>query len=227
MTPPTWQRIPGDRYGGLEIVGPRFRVVQLRGPVFGPTYARQLQANTLRAVCYAEFHYNGSPNPRANYAEVILAPDRQGTRLGYSFLDKLATATGIAVAGCRVGTGSGNIARVHAPAILIEPGFVSNPTWAAFVRSSEGTDAIAKCLASAIHECFPEGGTVAFSVGHAYRRESGGPEWTDEDRRGDGGAPVADLGDQFAEDPTRDEEAELAEQLLLATGEFLAGVRIL
>jgi len=108
--------------------------------------------------------------------------------------------------------------------MLIEPGFVSNPAWASFVRGSEGCDLVASCLAEAVRGCFPGGGLVALSVGHAYRRAAHAVDWSDEERQGDGGAPVARSPESgWREDFAHDEEAELVEAMLLACGEHLAG----
>lgn len=134
--------------------------------------------------------------------------------LSLEFMRRLNAATGIRSTGWRQGgPGSGNISRVHAPALLLEPGFCSNPHWAAFCRTGEGADCIGRCLAEAIEACFA-GGPVALSVGHAYRRD--GSDWSDEERRGDGGAPAAD-----PEDPAFNEEAELVELYLTSAAQHL------
>jgi hypothetical protein len=173
MRKPTWILDPTCKHGSLIMHGKRFDVHQLRGPVFGPTYYRQLRANERGAVCYVEGHLNASPNTQANYAECILAPTAgDKTKLwARDFLTRLSIAADIRGIGFRQdGRGTGNISRVRAPAMLLEPGFASNPHWAAFCRTGEGADCIGRVLAQSIVEHF-SGGIVAFSVGHAYRRD--------------------------------------------------------
>lgn len=221
MRKPTWTLDPSCKHGSLIMHGKRFDVHQLRGPVFGPTYYRQLRANERGAVCYVEGHLNASTNQQANYAECILSPNAgDKTKLwARDFLMRLSVAADIRSTGFRQdGRGAGNISRVRAPAMLLEPGFVSNVHWAAFCRTGEGADCIGKALAESIAETF-SGGVVALSVGHAYRRD--GSDWSDEEKRGDGGAPVADPDDGSPEDPAFDEEAELVELYLTAAAEHL------
>jgi len=217
----TWTLDPTCKHGSLTMRGRRFDVHQLRGPVFGPTHYRQLRANERGAVCYVEGHLNASTNPEANYAECILSPAAgDKTKLwARDFLTRLATAADVRSTGFRQsGAGAGNIARVKAPALFLEPGFVSNPFWAAFCRTGEGADCIGRCLAESIAETFP-GGLVCLSVGHAYRRD--GSDWNSEETKGDGGAPVADPESGAPEDPAFDEEAELVELYITSAAEHL------
>jgi len=104
------------------------------------------------------------------------------------------------------GAGSGNLQYVAAPALLLEPGFISDPEYAARVSTGEGADKLGRCIAAAIVKAFPAGGIVGLSVGHRYRGN------------GDMGAPVAG-----SEDPAFDQEAELAELYLDAATEVLLG----
>ena len=201
--------------------GGKYTIYQLRGPVFGPTHYRQKRANELGASCYAEFHLNASLNPKVNYGEVILHPHASVLTDEWARMYLLElTHLGIRTTGARrSGPGSGNIARVKAPAMLLEPCFVSNPEWAAFCRTGEGVDALGKAVALSIAGLFHRG-VVCLSVGHAYRRDTA--DWSSEERRGDGGAPVADPEDGVPEDPEYDEEAELAELQVTSCAEYLS-----
>ena len=58
------------------------------------------------------------------------------------------------------------------PAILVEPLFASNPDHAAWIRSEAGQDRLAQILADSIRRCFPDGGRLAFSIGHKYKTTS-------------------------------------------------------
>jgi hypothetical protein len=217
----TWLLDPTCKHGSVVMTGKRFTVHQLRGPVFGPSHYRQKRANELGAVCHAEGHLNASTNRDANYAECILAQNAgDRTKLwARDFLTRLSVQADIRSTGYRQeGPGAGNISRVHAPAMLLEPGFVSNPHWAAFCRTGEGSDCIGRCLAESIAETFP-GGLVCLSVGHAYRRD--GSDWSGEEKRGDGGAPVADPDEGVPENPAFDEEAELVELYITSAAEHL------
>jgi N-acetylmuramoyl-L-alanine amidase len=52
------------------------------------------------------------------------------------------------------------------PAILVEPLFARNPQHAESICSDAGQQRLAQILADSIRRCFPNGGRVAFSVGH-------------------------------------------------------------
>jgi hypothetical protein len=55
------------------------------------------------------------------------------------------------------------------PAILLEPLFASNPAQAEIIRSESGQTLLAQVLVESIYRFFPEGGLIAFSVGHKYK----------------------------------------------------------
>jgi len=89
------------------------------------------------------------------------------------------------------------------PAILLEPCFVSNPTEATMVRSTAGLVALASALVETIKRQFPNGGLIAFSVGHKGKESS--PH--------DMGAAVVGGGT----------EAEFAEKVLTLANTMLTG----
>ena len=59
-----------------------------------------------------------------------------------------------------------------APAVLLEPLFASHPQQAEAIRSEAGQAALARILAESIRRFFPDGGLIAFSVGHKYKTSS-------------------------------------------------------
>ena len=55
------------------------------------------------------------------------------------------------------------------PAILLEPLFASNPQQADIIRNDSGQTRLARVLVESIQRFFPDGGLIAFSVGHKYK----------------------------------------------------------
>lgn len=72
--------------------------------------------------------------------------------------------------------GAGNISIVHTamPAMLLEPCFGNNPRHAAILNTTIGLKKLADVLVGTITEFFPDGGLVAFSVGHRRLRNRAG-----------------------------------------------------
>ncbi len=58
------------------------------------------------------------------------------------------------------------------PAILLEPLFASNPQHADIIRSDRGQTDLARILVESIQRFFPNGGLIAFSVGHKYKESN-------------------------------------------------------
>lgn len=195
-----------DAFGSFRVKGKRFDVLEVRGPVFGPTHHSQRFASAMGAICYVECHLNASTSRAANWAEVITTGTTDKARaavekqLGFAFTSKICAIFGHEDRGVREGgRGAGNIYRTSCPAILTEPGFLSNLSFFSFCRSAAGSGAIGMALADAIAETFPKGGLVALRLGHAYRGESG--------ETLDAGAPVPG---GYDPDPAHDSEIELA-----------------
>jgi hypothetical protein len=216
-------RRPGlvlDDFGSRLYEGKRWSVLDARGPVFGPTHHRQRIANDVGQTgvcCYIEGHFNalavkpGNKHPTQHAFAVTSARHAEDNRTrgwGVDMMARIAYAFGMPSLGViSGGAGSGNVQHVKAPALLIEPGFISDPDFRFRVSTGEGADKIGYCIAAAVMKAFPEGGIVGLSVGHRYRGN------------GDMGAPAAG-----AEDPAFDQEAELAELYLNATTEHLINV---
>lgn len=177
---------------------------------------RQNAANAAKAVCYVEQHFN-SATPAATGVEVIVGKNASkkskdwaalyAEKVSKEFLIPVRSpeTKGVIVGG-RGGRGDGNIRLTNMPAILLEPCFVSNPKEALIVRSTSGQKALGKILAETIQTMFPDGGTIAFSVGHK------GKESNPHDR----GADVYGGGT----------EAEYAELVMLQAKAVLEGVEM-
>jgi len=193
----------------MRIEGKRYSVWRARGPL----WQRQIDANRAGCLCAVEQHFNAHTDRSVNYAMALI--DNAGSFMskawGAAYAARVAREFDIPDRGVvrTTGRGSYNVRFYKCPAILVEPGFVSNPEFAAIVQTGEGIDAVARCLVDSIVTCFPEGGLVALSVGHKYR---GGKD--------DPGAPVYQ---GALVDPETDSETELndlvinvVEQMLLA-----------
>lgn len=138
---------------------------------------RQRAANKDKAVAYVEHHFN-SAGPTANYALVVVGSNASQTSVNWGswyakavaeqFGTQVYRPDGVARGGLD-GRGDGNVKHTAMPAVLLEPLFVSNPRQADIVRSASGQAALARILAESIRRFFPQGGLIAFSVGHKYK----------------------------------------------------------
>jgi hypothetical protein len=143
----------------------------------GEYLERQRAANKDKAVAYVEHHFN-SAGPTANYALVVVGSNASQTSVNWGswyakavaeqFNTKVYRDDGVAKGGLN-GRGDGNVKHTAMPAVLLEPLFVSNPQQADIVRSDSGQAALARILAESIRRFFPQGGLIAFSVGHKYK----------------------------------------------------------
>lgn len=138
---------------------------------------RQRNANRDKAICYVEHHFNAG-SASANYACVVVGSNASQTSIKFArdyvnliaqhFNTKLGGDKGILKGGYQ-GRGNANVYYTDCPTILVEPLFASNPTHAQIIKSERGIDILAECLVFAIKQNFPNGGLVAFSVGHKYK----------------------------------------------------------
>jgi hypothetical protein len=196
-----------DPSGSLLVQGGRYSVWRARGS----TYARQLGANRAPCICYVEQHLNAATSPDVNYALALISGHASAKTESWaqSYTARVAAEFGIRNGGVvkNPPRGAYNLRFAAAPAMLVEPGFISHPEFAARVQTGEGLDALARCLVESIREAFPQGGIVGLSVGHAYRGKL------------DPGALVR--GEDL--DPAFDTEAELNDQIIqLAEGMLLS-----
>jgi N-acetylmuramoyl-L-alanine amidase len=142
---------------------------------------RQREANSLNAVLYVEHHFNSSANQSADYTCVVVGSNagrisREFGQLYAKYVSqefdcKIGGTNGLLIGGFQ-GRGDSNIKHTNMPAVLLEPLFVSNPKRAEEVRSEEGQNKLARCLVACIHHFFPNGGLIAFSVGHRYKKSN-------------------------------------------------------
>ena len=174
---------------------------------------RQQAANADKAVAYVEHHFNSSSSPAATYALVIVGSNASNTSRNWGrwysravaeqFGTKVGGDDGILVGGWD-GRGDGNVKHTRMPALLLEPLFASHPQQADLIRSEAGQAALARILVESIRRFFPDGGLVAFSVGHKYKTSS--PR--------DRGAPLAGGGTEadYAEKVLQKAEKLLTEE---------------
>lgn len=142
---------------------------------------RQRAANADKAICYVEQHFN-SGTEKSTGSEVVVATNASQTSKDWGTLYAKSIAeefqiplrrkpTGLLIGGYK-GRGNFNLRFTHMPAILLEPLFVSNPDEAAIVKVEEGRQRLAKVLVDTIKTTFPQGGLVAFSIGHIGKRSN-------------------------------------------------------
>ena len=178
----------------------------------GDYIARQQAANEAKAIVYVEQHFNSSSDPKSRGVEVVVADNAstKSRQLGTAYAKRIAfdlgvplrhAPGGLLVGGCE-GRGNGNLKYTAMPAVLLETCFASNGLEAQYIRDPFKHKVMAKALADVIRDHFPDGGLVAFSVGHKYKTSS----------PSDRGAPVE--GGGF--------EADYAEAVLTLAAHLLA-----
>ena len=136
---------------------------------------RQRRANVDQAAAYIEHHFNSSSSPTADYTVVITGSNASQTSRNWGrwyaraisreFEVPVGGDQGIMVGGYD-GRGDGNLRHTDMPAILLEPLFASNPRHAEMVRSEDGQMPMVRVLVDSIKRFFPDGGLIAFIVGH-------------------------------------------------------------
>ncbi len=181
----------------------------------GDYFERQQAANKDKAVAYVEHHFNSSSSPEADYAVVVVGSNASNTSrnwgrwyakaIAQQFGGGVGGDQGILVGGWN-GRGDGNVKFTKMPAVLLEPLFASNPRQADIIRSESGQAALARILVESIQRFFPDGGLIAFSVGHKYKRS----------QPNDRGAELAGGGT----------EAEYAEKVLERAAGLLEGEKV-
>ena len=139
---------------------------------------RQYQANADGAVAYIEQHFNSSESASPDYSVVIVGSNASNTSRNWGrwyaaavakeFNTQVKGDNGIVVGGYD-GRGDGNLKLTKMPAVLLEPLFASNYLQADIIRSDSGQNRLAQILVDSIKRFFPDGGLIAFSVGHKYK----------------------------------------------------------
>lgn len=141
---------------------------------------RQHLANVDGAICYLEQHLNSSINEHVNYSACIVATnaseksmdwasDLASRTSGYLQTPIYEGAFGRGVMKA-IERGNGNLFYTDMPAIINEPLFASNPLGARMLKEGNAIAVIARQIATSIEKNFPEGGLVAFSIGHKGQR---------------------------------------------------------
>lgn len=142
---------------------------------------RQRQANADNASVYIEHHFNSVDNPKADYSCVIVGSNagRISREFGQAYAASVASLFGCKVGGANGlliggynGRGDGNIKHTKMPAVLLEPIFISNPKQAERIVQDVWQDGLATILADTIKHFFPQGGLIAFSIGHKGKRSN-------------------------------------------------------
>jgi len=191
----------------MRIEGRHWHVWRARGPL----YQRQIDANRAGCVAALEQHLNSTTDKKINYSTALIAKNGSDKSKvwGRDYIARVSKEFGTKNAGIVVGPPRGeyNLKFYRCPAILLEPGFISNYMFANVVQGGEGIDELAECAVDSICEMFPDGGLVSLSVGHLYR---GTP---------DSGAPVNDEDDEA--DPKFDTEGELNDIIVTSMEEML------
>jgi hypothetical protein len=145
----------------------------------GEYITRQQAANRDGAAAYVEHHFN-SGSEAANYAVAVVGTNASqkskdwgqyyarniAREFGINVGRKLSDPAGIFIGGWDGKRGNGSLVHTRMPALLVEPLFGSNPKHAEWIRSVEGRVRLARVLADSIMRFFPQGGLVAFSIGH-------------------------------------------------------------
>ncbi len=166
----------------------------------GDYLERQQKANADGAKLYYEQHFNSSSSRDASYSCVVVGSNASNTSKNWGrwyaqaiareFGNTVGGSDGILVGGFG-GRGDGNVKHTNMPAILAEPLFASNPRHAEIIKGDDGQTRLARILVESIQRFLPQGGLVAFSIGHKGKRSA----------PNDMGAPVFGGGTeaQFAE----------------------------
>jgi hypothetical protein len=192
----------------MKIDGKHWHVWRARGAL----RQRQLDANAAGCIAAVEQHLNSVVDTSINYATALVAGNGSAKSKEWArdYVARVAVEFGVRDAGIVTGPlprGEGNLKHYSCPAMIVEPGFISNKEFADRIQSGEGIDALARILVDSICGLFPDGGLVALSVGHLYKGT------------GDQGAPVNDEGDEL--DPAFDAEGELCDAIITSTEEML------
>lgn len=183
---------------------------------------RQLVANDQNAGLYIEFHLNAKeydkPGIQDNPATVLVT-DRAHTStqtLAKDFAASISAAFKFPNGGLVVRKAGDrayyNLFYVKAPAILIEPLYVSDKEQAALAMTESGQKKIAQILRDCVVRAFPLGVKIACSLGHKFKPA---PQHFDR------GAPL----NKDVPNPQGLAEADLAEKILGFFREEMASLK--
>lgn len=96
-------------------------------------------ANAWGADYFISLHTNASDNPRASGTEAFsYARDTAAFRLGEDIVDSISEVTGLQNRGMKVRPGLYVLKRTLMPAVLVELGFITNPSDSSLMNNSPG-----------------------------------------------------------------------------------------
>lgn len=164
----------------------------MRYTVLRPTgdYAdRQREATEAGALLYLEQHLNASTDPHVCHPMGIYRgdikadtdPDARPLALAQEYAEHVFSSSGFPFrwppesrALFSSSRGYGNLSRLgpDVVGILMEPGHVSNPAFAAWVKTPAGILGLARCIVHVVRGAAPHGGVIALSVGHIGKTSS-------------------------------------------------------
>ncbi len=137
----------GKELGNLLRADGRFEVRESRPTPttsLGTTNTTSLQArvrdaNAWGADYFLSLHTNSASNPAATGSEAFsYASGTRGYRFGSDILVALTNATGLRNRGMKVRPGLYVLRRTSMPAVLLELGFITNPSDAALMNNNPG-----------------------------------------------------------------------------------------
>lgn len=149
---------------------------------------RQHVAAAAGCDLYLEQHFNSAVDPGVTYpAGLYLDGDEPSRALAREYAARVSEVCPVRGGEPRaIPLGPGDRGRVNlryvaSPRAILEPGFGSNPAFAAWAQSADGVEALAGALVHVVRGACPRGGVVALSVGHLGKAQA--PD--------DRGAPLA------------------------------------
>ena len=148
---------------------------------------RQLHTNAHHFDIYVEYHFNYYSRSTdytlckltRTYLPLSLEFAKQHAEAVhkefnvplYDLGDEDTVAKGVLI--CKkTGRENFNLSLLECPALIIEPLFLSNPDHVFLLTTSNGVMRLANILTNTIRSIFPDGGRIAFSVGHKYQRSN-------------------------------------------------------
>lgn len=119
-------------------------------------------ANQEKASFFISLHCNSVSNPNARGTETIYWPSSvEGRKLAEKIHPHLVSATGFKDRGIKPDQrGLYVLKHTKMPALIVEVGFISNPSEEAWMRNQEWLDDIAEAVSSGICEYLEEKGLI-------------------------------------------------------------------
>ncbi len=140
-------------------------------------------ANTWGANYFVSLHTNASVNPQANGAEVLVfSTSSPAYELARSVLEQLTLSTGVRGRGVVARPGLYVLRRTAMPAILVEMGFITNPSDASLMANSP--ESFARGIADGI-------------IDYVRRSEPAMASYTDESAKDEDDSQEPPLSDEF------------------------------